>query len=57
MTPPEESKREWAGVGQAWTQFESVSPGDPIHAFVDFVVLLVIVASAIGMAASAIGLW
>jgi len=57
MMPADDNQREWAGVEQAWADIESASPGDPLHAFVDFAVLLVIVASAIGMAASAIGLW
>jgi hypothetical protein len=57
MMPVEDSKREWAGVDRASGDIETASHGDPIHACVDFVVMLVIVASGIGCLASAVGIW
>jgi hypothetical protein len=57
MMPSEESQREWAGVDPVRGDSETASHGDPIHACVDFVVMLVIVASGIGCLASAVGIW
>jgi len=57
MMPAEESQRERVGVGRGRGEIEPASHGDPIHACVDFVVLLVIVASAVGCLASAVGIW
>jgi hypothetical protein len=57
MMPAEDSKREWATADRARGEIEPASHGDPIHACVDFVVMLVIVASGIGCLASAVGIW
>jgi len=57
MMPAEESRREWVGVDRASGDIEIANRGDPIHACVDFVVMLVIVASGIGCLASAVGIW
>ena len=57
MMPAEESQREWATADRARGEIEPASHGDPIHACVDFVVMLVIVASGIGCLASAVGIW
>jgi hypothetical protein len=58
MMPAEDNDGEWAGVDRAaWGETEHATPGDPIHACVDFVVMLVIVVSAVGCLASAIGVW
>jgi hypothetical protein len=57
MMPAEESQRGRVGIGWGRREIESASHGDPIHACVDFVVLLVIVASAVGCLASAVGIW
>ena len=58
MTPPEERAGDWAGIdGATWGEIDGASPGDPIHAFVDFVVLLVILASAVACLTSAFGIW
>ena len=55
MMPAKESKRDWAE--RARGEIGSAGRGDPIHACVDFVVLLVVVASAVGCLASAVGIW
>lgn len=58
MMPAEERQREWAGVDRvASGEIEYISHDDPIHVCVDFVVLLVILASAVGCLASAVGVW
>ena len=57
MMPAEESQRERVGIGLGRSEVGSASHGDPIHACVDLVVLLVIVASAVGCLASAVGIW
>ena len=58
MTPPEESNQDWAAADPvAWGEIEYSGIGDAIHAGVDFAVLLVVVASGIGLAVSALGFW
>ena len=58
MTPPEERDGEWAGMERvAWGEIEYAAVGDKIHACVDYAVLLVILASAVGLVVSALGLW
>jgi hypothetical protein len=57
MMPAEDSKRGRAGVDPVRGDSETAGHGDPIHACVDFVVLLVIVVSGIGCLASAVGIW
>jgi hypothetical protein len=58
MMEAEESHPEWTGVdGAAWGEIDHARRGDPIHACVDFLVLLVILASAVGCLASAFEIW
>jgi len=57
MTPAEERDRDTAIGRIAWGEIEHTRVGDVIHACVCLTVVPVIFASAIGLGATALGLW